>query len=193
MHSKTRRAVIKTMGYAALAGLSSLFGVRSFGFKSDNPPAFKPNYLNLHKSGELKQRGEKLWAMMEACELCPRMCGVNKLEGEKGFCQANAQLEISAYQPHFGEEKPLVGRGGSGTIFLTNCGLRCVFCINWEISWGGRGKAVDVENMVFVEDDLVTLMHAMESSLVQRIVHDAFQEPLRTLRDSNPEVFSPAS
>ena len=146
MHSKTRRAVIKTMGYAALAGLSSLFGVRSFGFKSDNPPAFKPNYLNLHKSGELKQRGEKLWAMMEACELCPRMCGVNKLEGEKGFCQANAQLEISAYQPHFGEEKPLVGRGGSGTIFLTNCGLRCVFCINWEISQGSAGSARSIDN-----------------------------------------------
>jgi putative pyruvate formate lyase activating enzyme len=68
------------------------------------------------------------------------MCGVNKLKGEKGFCQADSNLEISSAHPHFGEEKPLVGRGGSGTIFLTNCSLRCVFCINWEISQGGQGR-----------------------------------------------------
>ena len=102
---------------------------------------FEPGYLKLHKSGELKQRGKKLWALMESCELCPRMCGANKLKGERGFCDSNSQLEISASHPHFGEEKPLVGRGGSGTIFLTNCGLRCVFCINWEISQGRDGNA----------------------------------------------------
>lgn len=101
--------------------------------------SFEPGYLKLHRSGELKERGERLWQMMEKCELCPRMCGVNKLKGERGFCGANAQLEISAYHPHFGEERPLVGKGGSGTIFLTNCSLRCVFCINWEISQGGEG------------------------------------------------------
>ena len=100
---------------------------------------FEPGYLSLHRSGELKRRGEKLWAVMESCELCPRMCGVNKLKGERGFCHANSQLEISAFHPHFGEERPLVGRGGSGTVFLTNCSLRCVFCINWEISQGGEG------------------------------------------------------
>lgn len=101
---------------------------------------FEPGYLKLHRTGELKRRGEKLWAMMESCELCPRMCGANKLKGERGFCHANAQLEISAFHPHFGEERPLVGKGGSGTIFLTNCSLRCVFCINWEISQGGEGS-----------------------------------------------------
>jgi len=74
------------------------------------------------------------------------MCGVNKLKGEKGFCDANAQLEISAYRPHFGEEKPLVGTGGSGTIFMTNCGLRCVFCINWDISQGGEGYPRSIED-----------------------------------------------
>ena len=71
----------------------------------------------------------------------------NKLEGEKGFCQASSQLEISAHNPHFGEEKPLVGKGGSGTIFLTNCSLRCVFCINWEISQGGQGSPRSIEDM----------------------------------------------
>jgi len=68
------------------------------------------------------------------------MCGMNRLMGETGFCKANSQLGISSFHPHFGEEDPLVGKGGSGTIFLTNCGLRCVFCINWEISQGGEGS-----------------------------------------------------
>jgi len=84
---------------------------------------------------------------METCELCPRGCGVNRMDGEEGFCQASAQLEVSAFNPHFGEEKPLVGKGGSGTIFLTNCGLRCVFCINWEISQGGRGRSTSIADM----------------------------------------------
>ncbi|MBW1781009.1 MAG: radical SAM protein [Deltaproteobacteria bacterium] len=78
---------------------------------------------------------------MEACRLCPRECGINRLDGDEGFCQASSQLEVSSYHPHFGEERPLVGQGGSGTVFLTHCGLRCVFCINWEISQGGMGKA----------------------------------------------------
>lgn len=101
---------------------------------------FEPGYLELHNNGVLKRRGEKLWSMMERCELCPRMCGANKLKGERGFCGADSKLEIASYHPHFGEEKPLVGKGGSGTIFLSNCSLRCVFCINWEISQGGEGS-----------------------------------------------------
>lgn len=108
---------------------------------------FEPAYLKLHRSGALKKRGEELWNIMKNCKLCPRECGTNRLDGEKGFCQASAQLEISAYHPHFGEERPLVGKNGSGTIFLTNCGLRCVFCINWEISQGGMGSARQIEDM----------------------------------------------
>jgi putative pyruvate formate lyase activating enzyme len=84
---------------------------------------------------------------MKSCKLCPRECGINKLSGNKGFCQASSQLEISSYHPHVGEEKPLVGKGGSGTIFLTNCGLRCVFCINWEVSQGGKGEPKSIEDM----------------------------------------------
>jgi putative pyruvate formate lyase activating enzyme len=110
-------------------------------------PGFEAPYLRLHKSGELKKRADELWSIMESCELCPRRCGVNKLEGNKGFCQADSQLQISAYRPHFGEERPLVGKGGSGTIFLTNCGLRCVFCCNWQISQGGQGEDRAVEDM----------------------------------------------
>jgi putative pyruvate formate lyase activating enzyme len=115
--------------------------------KGDLYSPFEPAYLKLHKSGELKKRGQELWNIMKSCELCPRRCGVNKLQGEKGFCQADSQLVVSSYHPHFGEEKPLVGKGGSGTIFLTHCGLRCVFCINWEISQGGMGDATSIEDM----------------------------------------------
>ncbi len=100
---------------------------------------FEPGYLKLHRSGALKERGQRLWKMMEDCNLCPRMCGANRMKGETGFCGADDQLIISSFAPHFGEERPLVGRGGSGTIFFSNCSLRCVFCINWEISQGGEG------------------------------------------------------
>ncbi|HER08711.1 MAG TPA: radical SAM protein [Bacteroides sp.] len=104
-------------------------------------------YSDLHRSGELKRRGEQLWDIMEKCALCPRMCGTNRLSGERGICGANAQLEISAHHPHFGEESPLVGRGGSGTIFMTHCSLRCVFCLNWEISQGGQGCQRGIEDL----------------------------------------------
>jgi putative pyruvate formate lyase activating enzyme len=110
-------------------------------------PHFEPPYLKLHRSGELKRRGEELWNIMKSCKLCPRECGVNRLDGQTGFCQASSQLEISSYHPHFGEERPLVGKGGSGTIFLTNCSLRCVFCINWEVSQGGIGTPRRIEDL----------------------------------------------
>lgn len=106
---------------------------------------FVPSYIRLHEKGELKKRGEKLWARMESCNLCPRECRINRIKGERGFCNADANLEIAGYHPHFGEEKPLVGTGGSGAIFLTNCSLRCVFCINWEISQEGVGQKTDIE------------------------------------------------
>jgi len=108
---------------------------------------FESGYLKMHRTGELKKRGQKLWQIMKSCELCPRECGAERLEGEHGFCQANSQLEIASYHPHFGEEAPLVGQGGSGTIFLSNCNLRCVFCINWEISQGGEGRPHTIANM----------------------------------------------
>jgi len=108
---------------------------------------FEPAYLKLHRTGELKKRGQQLWEIMRSCQLCPRECEVNRIEGEEGFCRASAQLEISSHNPHFGEEAPLSGRRGSGTIFFTNCGLRCVFCINWEISHGGQGAVRSLDEL----------------------------------------------
>ena len=100
---------------------------------------WEPSYIRLYESGELDQRIEKLNQILESCELCPRRCHVNRLENEKGICRSGKELIISSYAPHFGEEAPLVGIGGSGTIFLTNCNLLCVYCQNYEISHLGYG------------------------------------------------------
>jgi putative pyruvate formate lyase activating enzyme len=109
---------------------------------------FEPAYLKLQRTGELKKRANELYALMESCELCPRRCGVNRLKGESGFCcTPGATLVVSAAHPHFGEERPLVGNGGSGTIFLTHCNLRCVFCQNWEIAQLGRGEESNIDEL----------------------------------------------
>jgi len=112
-----------------------------------DPASFEPAYLRLHRSGELRRRGEELWKRMRPCRLCQRTCGVDRLDGKAGFCQATSQLVISSWQRHFGEEEPLVGKGCSGTIFFTHCGLRCVFCINHEISLEGKGIPVRIEDL----------------------------------------------
>jgi putative pyruvate formate lyase activating enzyme len=119
----------------------------SAGSAPEQPAADDPAYVALQKKGELKRRGEKLWASMASCRLCPRECGANRLDGQEGFCRASAQLEISSFGPHLGEEPPLVGTGGSGTIFLTNCGLLCVFCINADISHEGKGQQATIDEM----------------------------------------------
>ncbi|MCD4781174.1 MAG: radical SAM protein [Candidatus Omnitrophica bacterium] len=116
---------------------------QSAGQQSD----FSPAYIALQKKGELKRRGEALWATMETCRLCPRECGANRLAGQKGFCHASAQLEISSAGPHTGEEPPLVGSAGSGTIFFTNCSLLCVFCVNAGISHEGKGQEVTIDDL----------------------------------------------
>jgi putative pyruvate formate lyase activating enzyme len=112
--------------------------------------AFIPSYIRLHEKGELRQRVQILNEFLRECLLCPRQCRVNRLEGETGYCKAGAGLEISSAFPHFGEEPPLVGRHGSGTIFLTHCNLRCVFCQNYDISHLGRGELLTLSDMAKV-------------------------------------------
>ena len=102
----------------------------------------QPSYMQLYESGELEHRIARLMKILEACALCPRQCKVNRLRGESGYCQAGADLQVSSYFPHFGEERPLVGRQGSGTIFLTHCNLKCNFCQNYDISHLGVGEIV---------------------------------------------------
>ncbi|MBI1987720.1 MAG: radical SAM protein [Nitrospinae bacterium] len=95
----------------------------------------------------LQERIETAYGLLEACRLCPRRCGVNRLKGEKGFCRSGLLPIISSYGPHFGEERPLVGLRGSGTIFFTHCNLGCVFCQNYDISHGGHGREISLEQL----------------------------------------------
>jgi len=101
----------------------------------------------LHRSGELKHRVEEAWSVLEECTLCPRQCRVNRLAGEKGKCRVGGDVIVSSYGPHFGEEAPLVGKRGSGTIFFTYCNLRCVYCQNYTISQLGEGSTVSREQL----------------------------------------------
>ncbi len=120
---------------------------------------FRPAYLKLNEAGELDIRIEKLYRILESCELCPRKCRVNRLEGKTGFCRAQKELVVSSYNLHFGEEEPLVGSrstlalnlfgtghaGGSGTIFLTYCNLLCIYCQNFDVSHLAEGVEVSPE------------------------------------------------
>jgi putative pyruvate formate lyase activating enzyme len=100
-------------------------------------------YLTLHKQGALAKRIAAARGRLSPCRVCPRQCKVDRLADEKGVCRTGAKAVISSYAPHFGEESPLVGSGGSGTIFLTHCNLLCVFCQNYEISHLGQGVETD--------------------------------------------------
>lgn len=96
-------------------------------------------------------------AVLEECCLCPRHCEVNRLAGENGKCRVTSQVAVSSYGPHFGEESPLVGRHGSGTIFFACCNLQCIFCQNYTISHFGEGSVVDNE-------ELARMMLSLQSS-----------------------------
>jgi len=104
-----------------------------------------PSYRRLCERGELSTRAEEARQRLESCDLCAHECGVNRLEGAKGFCRTGDTIEISSYGPHYGEEDVLVGLRGSGTVFLTGCNLRCVFCQNYDISHLGSGYEVSLE------------------------------------------------
>lgn len=102
----------------------------------------EPGYLQLHATGELEVRACRAYDLLRSCTVCPRRCGINRLEDERGFCRTGLLPAVASYGPHFGEEPPLVGCGGSGTIFVTHCNLACGFCQNYEISQCGRGSEV---------------------------------------------------
>jgi len=106
---------------------------------------FEPAYISALKEGKLQERIDLAKERLRECNICPRNCGVNRIEGETGFCKIGERAVISSAHPHFGEEAPLVGSGGSGTIFMTSCNLQCVFCQNYEISHLMEGQEVDTD------------------------------------------------
>lgn len=109
-----------------------------------NATGAEPAYLARHRRGELAERARLAVGRLANCDLCARYCRVDRLAGTRGaVCRTGRWARVADHGPHHGEERPLRGRGGSGTIFFAWCSLRCVFCQNWELSQGGAGWEVD--------------------------------------------------
>ena len=90
---------------------------------------------------------KRLYQLMEKCSLCPRNCGINRLKGEIGACRTGKDFKVASINLHYGEEPPISGEKGSGTIFFTNCNLSCVFCQNFPISQLGNGNSITTEQL----------------------------------------------
>lgn len=140
----TRREFLKR---AAIFGTAALMDAPLSWAAGKNAIPSEPSYKKLFQTGELDHRIAAAYDIFEACTLCPRQCGADRTSDELGFCRASDTLKVYTAQPHYGEEKSLVGTGGSGTIFFSNCNLRCVFCQNWPIAHEGNGKEVDDTNL----------------------------------------------
>jgi len=108
------------------------------------------------ENGDTARRVERLRASLKRCVLCPRQCGVDRTAGEEGFCRLGAGMVINSALPHHGEEPPLSGRRGAGTIFFSSCNMRCVFCQNYQISHAAAGRPVS-------EEELAGIMLELES------------------------------
>jgi putative pyruvate formate lyase activating enzyme len=168
----TRRDFIK---HSLVLGGSFLVSPVSLNAGEKGGRRWHPAYERLEHEGTFAQRIEQAYALFEECELCPRLCGVNRKKGERGFCRGPYNPVIFSAQPHFGEEVPLVGKNGSGTIFFSNCNLRCIFCQNWPISHEGKGRELtdeDLANMMLYLQkigchniNLVTPTHVMPNIL----------------------------
>jgi putative pyruvate formate lyase activating enzyme len=121
------------------------------------PRAFEPVYLRTRAAGLFPEKIAAAFKIIGDCTLCPRNCRVNRLAGARGTCRGGYLPEVSSYAPHFGEEGPLVGRRGSGTIFFAHCNLRCCFCQNYSISHVGEGRDVSFERLARMMIELQAL------------------------------------
>ena len=109
---------------------------------------FEPAYRHLLRTGALQERVRIAYQHLEDCDLCARYCHVNRRQTIKGaVCRTGERAVVYSYGPHHGEEDPLRGWHGSGTIFFSWCNLRCIYCQNWDISWKGTGHAVEPEDI----------------------------------------------
>jgi len=113
-------------------------------------PSFVPKYVRAFKKGRLREKAAKAYDQLKSCVLCPRKCGVDRLSGQTGTCRTGKLAWVSSYNPHFGEEDPLVGTHGSGTIFFTHCNLLCLFCQNFDISHQDLGQPVSDDQLAAI-------------------------------------------
>lgn len=107
---------------------------------------FEPAHLALLRSGELKQRVHNAYEHLKSCDFCGHECNTNRYE-RPGVCKTGVQAMVSSFGPHHGEEDPLRGHRGSGTIFFAWCNLNCQFCQNHDISQGGAGRETEPEEL----------------------------------------------
>lgn len=114
---------------------------------------FKSSYLKLSEH-DLKDKIRLASEKLKNCTICPRQCRIDRTQGETGFCRTGDSPFVSSWNAHFGEESPLVGSRGSGTIFFTHCNLGCLFCQNWTISHGDEGNVMSIEALA---DVMITL------------------------------------
>ncbi|HUV75926.1 MAG TPA: radical SAM protein [Dehalococcoidales bacterium] len=120
----------------------------------------EPGYIALYRSGELERRAESLEKRLSSCDICPRECGVNRLENELGFCRSAHLPVVAAVCAHHGEEPAISGSRRSGTIFFASCNMRCVYCQNHQISQGDLGQYGEIEphtlaeRMLYLQDEL---------------------------------------
>lgn len=113
-----------------------------------------PSYFDLLTSGELENRIESAHGLLSHCTLCPWKCGVDRTGGELGECQTGSTARVYSYMSHHGEEHPLRGRGGSGTIFFSGCNMHCQFCQNADISQENYGMLVNADKIAAMMLDL---------------------------------------
>jgi putative pyruvate formate lyase activating enzyme len=99
-----------------------------------------PSYLNAYQSGKLKKIADELFLSLAACQICPRRCKANRLKKELGFCKTAELPEVFSFMAHHGEEPPISGTAGSGTIFFSHCNMGCAYCQNYEFSQLGQGR-----------------------------------------------------
>ncbi len=109
--------------------------------------SFEPAYLALHRRGELRRRASAAIEDLERCVFCPRRCGADRLAGPPATCSTGRHARVASSFAHFGEEDCLRGWGGSGTLFFSLCSLRCVFCMNYDISQQGGGAEIPPEQL----------------------------------------------
>ncbi|MEW6142759.1 MAG: radical SAM protein [Chloroflexota bacterium] len=152
---------------------------------------FEAGYLKLYRSGELERRACRLEGRLARCDICPRQCGVNRHNGETGFCRSGRLPIVSSYCDHHGEEPAISGRHGSGTIFFGNCNLRCIYCQNYQISQAPdaqRRKEMDcrvlAEKMVYLQNELGchNINLVSPSHFVPQIVRAVFEAVSMGLR-----------
>ncbi|MCL2389656.1 MAG: radical SAM protein [Elusimicrobia bacterium] len=137
--------------------------------QTSNTTAYVPRYIELERSGELARREKALWDLYSPCVLCPRLCKTNRAAGQGGACTVASNFRVSSFGPDFGNEPPIRGTRGSGSIFLSNCNLLCIFCQNWQINHRGDGRVttpgelarmlLDMQNMGCHNVSFITPTH----------------------------------